>query len=53
MFEYLTKGITDAGADVYDLGLATTPYVYWATAAFNFDASVQITASHNSRNTMV
>jgi len=49
MFEYLTKGITDAGADVYDLGLATTPYVYWATAAFNFDASVQITASHNSK----
>jgi len=49
MFEYLTRGITDGGADVYDLGLATTPYVYWATAAFNFDASVQITASHNSR----
>lgn len=49
VFEYLTKGITDAGADVYDLGLATTPYVYWATAAFKFDASVQITASHNSK----
>ncbi|HNW89481.1 MAG TPA: phosphomannomutase/phosphoglucomutase [Bacteroidales bacterium] len=49
IFEYLTKGITDAGADVYDLGLATTPYVYWATAAFKFDASVQITASHNSK----
>jgi len=49
IFEYLTKGITDAGADVYDLGLATTPYVYWATAAFKFDASVQITASHNAK----
>ncbi len=49
IFEYLTKGITDAGADVYDLGLATTPYVYWATAEFNFDASVQITASHNAK----
>jgi len=49
IFEYLTKGIIDAGADVYDLGLATTPYVYWATAAFNFDASVMITASHNSK----
>ncbi|HOY33332.1 MAG TPA: phosphomannomutase/phosphoglucomutase [Bacteroidales bacterium] len=49
IFEYLTKGIMDAGADVYDLGLATTPYVYWATAAFNFGASVQITASHNSK----
>lgn len=49
IFEYLTKGITDAGADVYNLGLATTPMVYFATAKFNFDASVQITASHNPK----
>ena len=26
----LLKGITDAGADVYDLGLSTTPMVYYA-----------------------
>ena len=45
--DYLLKGITDAGADVYDLGLATTPLVYYATAAKGFEASVQITASHN------
>ncbi len=45
--EYLIKGLNDAGADVYDLGLATTPYVYYATAAKGFKASVQITASHN------
>lgn len=49
MYDYLTKGITDAGADVYDLGLATTPYVYWVTARFGFEASVQITASHNAK----
>jgi len=49
IFEYLTKGITDAGADVYNLGLATTPMVYFATAKYNFKASVQITASHNPR----
>ena len=49
IFEYLTRGITDAGADVYDLGLATTPMVYYATAKGNFNASVQITASHNPR----
>ncbi|HJB44273.1 MAG TPA: phosphomannomutase/phosphoglucomutase, partial [Candidatus Coprenecus merdipullorum] len=47
--EALLQGITDAGADVYDLGLATTPYVYYATAAKGFKASVQITASHNPR----
>ena len=43
----LLKGITDAGADVYDIGLSTTPMVYFGTANYGFKASVQITASHN------
>ena len=30
--EALLRGITDAGADVYDIGLATTPMVYFGTA---------------------
>ena len=47
--EYLLKGITDSGADVYDLGLATTPMVYFATVFLKADASVQITASHNPK----
>ena len=45
--DYLIRGITDAGADAYDLGLATTPMVYFGTAEYGFKASVQITASHN------
>lgn len=45
--EYLVKGITDAGADVHDIGLSTTPMVYFGTARYGFGASVQITASHN------
>ncbi len=45
--EYLLKGITDAGADVYDIDLSTTPMVYFGTANYGFKASVQITASHN------
>ncbi len=49
IFEYLIKGITDAGADVYDIGLATTPMVYYSTARYGFDASVMITASHNPK----
>ncbi len=49
IYEYLTKGINDSGADVYDVGIATTPMVYFGTAKHNFDASVQITASHNPR----
>lgn len=41
------KGICDAGVDVYDIGLSSTPMVYFGTANYGFDASVQITASHN------
>jgi phosphomannomutase len=47
IFEYLCKGITDSGADVWSIGLATTPMVYFSTVHFESDASVQITASHN------
>lgn len=45
--EYLLKGITDAGANVHDIGLATTPMVYFATANYGYKCGVQITASHN------
>jgi len=47
IFEALSRGITDSGSDVWDIGLATTPMVYFATVHFAVDASVQITASHN------
>lgn len=49
VFEFLCKGINDAGADVYDAGFTTTPMIYWATAHFDFDSSVMITASHNPK----
>ena len=48
IFDALTRGITDAGADVDSIGLATTPLVYWGTAKYGYKASVQITASHNA-----
>ena len=41
------QGLTDAGADVYDIGLSSTPMVYFGTANYGFKASIQITASHN------
>ena len=43
----LCRGLTEAGADVDDMGLATTPMVYCFTARDGYDASLQITASHN------
>ena len=48
MFKALSDGIRDAGVDVLDIGLSTTPMVYWATGKFDVDASIMITASHNS-----
>jgi phosphomannomutase len=47
VFEALTRGIRDAGCDVTDIGLCSTPSVYFATAHFDFGGSVMITASHN------
>lgn len=47
--EWLVKGLNEAGADVYDLGLCTTPMVYYATARYGYDCSVMITASHNPK----
>ena len=47
MRDALVKGLEEAGAEVTDLGLCTTPMVYFFTAEENFDGSVMITASHN------
>lgn len=47
VFQHLSHGIRDAGCDVTDIGLCTTPSVYFATARFGFGGSVMITASHN------
>ena len=45
--EALVRGLSEAGASVSDLGLCTTPMVYFFTAEDGFDGSVMITASHN------
>jgi phosphomannomutase len=45
LFKALTDGITDQGADVVDLGLCTTPMLYFAGQ--KYPASIMITASHN------
>lgn len=45
----LIKGITEAGANVVDIGLASTPTFYFAVACFNYAGGVIITASHNPK----
>ena len=47
VYDALVKGLSEAGVEVSDLGLCTTPMVYYFTAADGFDGSVMITASHN------
>ncbi|MDR0361190.1 MAG: phosphomannomutase/phosphoglucomutase [Planctomycetota bacterium] len=43
----MIRGLTKAGADVVDIGMASTPMLYFATAFYKAGAGVQITASHN------
>lgn len=43
----LCRGLLESGCDVDDMGVTTTPMVYFFTASDNYDGSVQITASHN------
>ena len=41
------QGITDAGADVLDIGLGGTEMVYFATGHLEADGGIMVTASHN------
>ena len=40
-------GVRAAGADVVDIGLVTTPMLYFATAHWRLDGGATITGSHN------
>jgi phosphomannomutase len=44
---FFMRGATDAGADVIDIGEATTPLSYFAVSHLKCDGGVMITASHN------
>jgi len=43
----LTKGLTEAGVDVLDIGLCGTEVVYFATFHQKLDGGIMVTASHN------
>ena len=44
----LCDGLTAAGLDVLDIGLATTPMNYFATGKLGAAGGIQVTASHNA-----
>ena len=45
----LTRGLTDGGCDVLDIGMCGTEMIYFATAHYGLDGGVMVTASHNPR----
>src|SRR4051812_7802918 len=45
----LIEGVTEAGADVVDIGLVGTEMVYFAVGSLGLDGGVMVTASHNPK----
>lgn len=45
----LINGLTDAGADVIDIGLCGTEEVYFATSHYQATGGIMVTASHNPK----
>ncbi|AEI37756.1 MAG: phosphomannomutase/phosphoglucomutase [Zymomonas mobilis subsp. pomaceae] len=43
----LIKGLTESGVNVVNIGMASTPMLYFAEATLKVDGGVQITGSHN------
>jgi phosphomannomutase/phosphomannomutase/phosphoglucomutase len=43
----LTRGLLDAGVDVFDIGVCGTEGVYFATFSEAMDGGIMVTASHN------
>ncbi len=47
LFKALSKGIISQGGSVIDIGLSTTPMLYFAVAHYKYDGGIEISASHN------
>ncbi len=49
MTQATIEGVTEAGADVLDLGLVGTEMVYFAVGELGLDGGIAVTASHNPK----
>jgi phosphomannomutase len=47
VLKYLTKGLTSQGINVINIGLCSTPMIYFASIFLKTTGSIMITASHN------
>ncbi|MBD3647406.1 MAG: phosphomannomutase, partial [Pseudomonadales bacterium] len=46
----LIRGLTDAGVDVFHIGVTGTEEIYFATDHFAMDGGIVVTASHNPKD---
>ncbi len=49
LMDAVKRGLIDHGVNVVDIGVITTDMFYFASAAYDFDGALTITASHNPR----
>lgn len=49
LFDAISKTLIYLGAEVIDLGLVSTPTLYFAVFNYKYDGGIQITASHNPK----
>lgn len=47
LLKALIEGVTDEGCEVIDLGLITTPMLYFSSHQLDVDGAIAVTASHN------
>ncbi len=50
LHEIARETLKKSGAKVIDIGLAATPTVYFAVKQYDYDAGIQISASHNPKD---
>lgn len=49
LFKYFKKGVKDFGGKIIDIGISTTPMLYFSSCFLKTDGGVMITASHNPK----
>lgn len=47
--KHLVRGLLDGGADVIDIGINSTPTLYFAVAKYKYDGGIMVSASHNPK----
>jgi phosphomannomutase len=50
LLDALSEGLTATGVDVHDIGFCGTDEIYFATAHYDMDGGIMVTASHNPKD---